>query len=311
MDVSALRRDAVMPSASQRADVCFDPDGDPERTKRRRALGLLGRITETLCLLEHFHQAPSLARVKGCLRKTLNLPHDHPSRRPEGVQVEVMGWMFCAGRPDDALATMKALRLTDWPAGVYELPGLPLRFVVLAELPETDDTLAMRQLGERFGLVAEGLALLKLMNDAIVATRPEAAAMENPMVKTPYSDAIENRGIAKGRASRGADGPRDRHRRARPRDDRRLRRRRGARPLGHSRCHGHVARGGLGRGRTLYPLPHRNAVGTDTRWSIASSTLAQRDPRSPRARSIRNCAWCHATTYRYGGRAIPRANAAP
>ena len=58
---------------SQRADVFFIPD--PAHDTARRALGLLGRMTDAPCLFEPFHQAPRVDEVIECLRKLLNHRH--------------------------------------------------------------------------------------------------------------------------------------------------------------------------------------------------------------------------------------------
>ena len=56
--------------------------------------------------------------------------------------------MPCGGRPDSALAALPFVTSVGWPRGFYDLGvALPLSIVVLSELPETSDTLALRMMG--------------------------------------------------------------------------------------------------------------------------------------------------------------------
>jgi hypothetical protein len=128
---------------SQRADVLFEPD--PSHDAARRSLGLLGRMTDRCCLFEPFHEAPDAAEVAACLRKLLNHRHARAlAHRPAAERA----WLLCAGRPDGALRSLRALASEGWPRGFYDLgETLPLWIVVLAELDEAEDTLALRLMG--------------------------------------------------------------------------------------------------------------------------------------------------------------------
>jgi hypothetical protein len=132
---------AALPS--QRADVRFVPD--PSRDAERRALGLLGRMTDTVVLLEAFHEAPDVEEVRACLRKILNHLHARSLSARDGA---ARCWLLCGGRPEGALRAFRAAPSPDWPRGFYDLgAGLPLSLVVLSELDATDDTLPLRLMG--------------------------------------------------------------------------------------------------------------------------------------------------------------------
>jgi hypothetical protein len=139
---------------SQRADVMFDPD--PSHNAARRALGLLGVMTDRCCFFDPFHEAPDVAEVRSCLRKILN--HQHARALGHRPAAEV-SWLLCGGRPDSALGAMPFAPSTGWPRGFYDLgAALPLSIVVLSELPETADTLALRLMGA-------GLTLRRAISD--------------------------------------------------------------------------------------------------------------------------------------------------
>jgi hypothetical protein len=121
----------------------FEPD--PSRDAARRALGLVGDMTARCCLFDPFHEAPDVAQVRACLRKLLNHRHARSLGLHPAAEVS---WLPCGGRPDAALAALRFTPSPGWPSGFYDLgPALPLVIVVLAELPETPDTLALRLMG--------------------------------------------------------------------------------------------------------------------------------------------------------------------
>nr|MBK7066581.1 hypothetical protein [Deltaproteobacteria bacterium] len=132
----------------------FDPD--PSHDEARRALGLLGVMTDRCCFFDPFHEAPDVAEVRSCLRKILN--HQHARALGHRPAAEV-SWLLCGGRPDTALGSLPFAPSTGWPQGFYDLgAALPLSIVVLAELPETADTLALRLMGA-------GLTLRRAISD--------------------------------------------------------------------------------------------------------------------------------------------------
>ncbi len=209
-EYGALETESEAPALrSQRADVLFVPD--PVRTAARRSLGLLGRMTDAACLFEPFHEAPSLDDVTECLRKLLN--HRH-ARSLKHTHVAERSWLLCAGRPDDALASLRARSMPRWPRGFYELsPALPLSIVVLSELPDDDDTLALRLMGAgetfgaalhelraRYGRVPRGQALYVAVVQMLLAARKRGETLtEAIMLDTTEAEEFLRRERREGR----------------------------------------------------------------------------------------------------------------
>jgi len=108
-DLGTLEREFEVASLkAQRADLRFAPS--PEHTEERRALGLIGRMTDDPCMFEPFQEAPSFEDVEACARKLLNARHAgtlDPTRAVERA------WLLCGGRPDGAIARWNALPMPD------------------------------------------------------------------------------------------------------------------------------------------------------------------------------------------------------
>ena len=218
-DLGTLEREFEVPSLrAQRADLRFAPS--PEHTSTRRSLGILGLMTEVAALFEPFSWAPSIDEVQGCLRKLLNAQHAGaltPSRAVERM------WLLCAGRPDAALAHFDAVPMAGWLPGFYALRALPLVIVVLAELPRTDDTVALRLLGAmatrqganadlraRLETVPRGAKLLEaVVRDMVLAQAaggPEEATMVDTSEARAFIERVRNEGVAEGRSEGLAKG---------------------------------------------------------------------------------------------------------
>lgn len=176
---------------SQRADMLFVPDAT--HTMARRSLGLLGRMTDVVCLFEAFHDAPSIEDVVECLRKLLNHRHARSLKR---VDCAERTWLLCGGRPEQALRALRAEPMPGWPLGFYDAaPALPLVIVVLSELAPDDDSLSLRLMGAgttferavhdlraRFGVVARGSALFA----AVVHRFLEARRRGGKLTEDPH-----------------------------------------------------------------------------------------------------------------------------
>ena len=123
---------------------------------------------------------------------------------------------LCAGRPDAALAHFEALPTAGWPQGFYALRGVPLVIVVLAELPRTDDTVALRLMGAlttrqgayvdlraHLATVPRGAKLFEVVARDTVLARAAGGAEEATMVDTSEATAfiqkVRNEGLADGR----------------------------------------------------------------------------------------------------------------
>jgi hypothetical protein len=213
-DLGTLEREFEVPALrAQRADLRFAPL--PEHTVTRRSLGILGLMTEVAALYEPFSWAPSIAEVQGCLRKLLNA--QHAGRLTPSRAVERM-WLLCAGRPDAALAHFGAMPMAGWPPGFYALRGLALVIVVLAELPRSDDTVALRLMGAlatrqgayadlraRLETVPRGAKLFEVVVRDMVLAQAAGGAEEATMVDTSEARAliqkVRNEGLERGLAA--------------------------------------------------------------------------------------------------------------
>jgi hypothetical protein len=205
---------------SQRADVMFDPD--PSHDEARHALGLLGAMTDRCCFFDPFHEAPDIAEVRSCLRKLLN--HQHARALGHRPAAEV-SWLLCGGRPNTALGAMPFAPSAAWPHGFYDLgAALPLSIVVLSELPETADTLALRLMGAGLTLRRAILDLQQTppgaVRDALVRRvvelhhdrrasdprGPDEADEDELMRSLPFVEELERRCRAEGRSEGRSEG---------------------------------------------------------------------------------------------------------
>ena len=142
----AVHTDQEVSPDAGRIDVYFAPDGAMPGDALSM-LGLLGRIGTGPCTLEPFHHTPSGMQVLDCLckhhwfRKLL-------TRRKVGAPLPLQ-WIISAGRPDGVIAGLRFDPLAEvWGPGIYEISTLlHTRLVVVAELPETRDTLLLRLMG--------------------------------------------------------------------------------------------------------------------------------------------------------------------
>jgi len=168
-DVGTVVRGLDVAAAAQRFDLWFTPD--PAHHDERMRRGLLGVLVDDPegCALEPFRNTPDLAAVDDCVRRIANHRHhlalaaerQQPPTRPARPWVIVLS-------PGDPLSARVEYGLTtpEWP-GVYRTPrGTGLIFVVLAELPVTRETLALRML-------ARGPTLKRAMQE-LAALPPDA-----------------------------------------------------------------------------------------------------------------------------------------
>jgi len=140
-----VETDAEVSPDARRIDVWFTPRlGDSEQVLL--PLGLLGRFGRAACTLEAFHQTPGGLEVMDCVCKHHFFRRALAARDPPpSLPVQ---WILSAGRPEEALAGLPLTPSAEWGAGIYEASRLMhTRLVVVAELPETRDTLLVRLTG--------------------------------------------------------------------------------------------------------------------------------------------------------------------
>lgn len=119
------------------------------------ALGLLGRMASTTCILEPFRNSPTTAEIRHCLIKLFSLHNDlqHQTKRKEDralpeVELPYL-WILTPLASSSLLNSFGAVpQEPSWPAGVYWLPGAyKTAFVVIHKLPVVPETLWLRILG--------------------------------------------------------------------------------------------------------------------------------------------------------------------
>ncbi len=140
---------AIPPRVSLSADVLFVP-GD-SATEDAVPLGAMEPIVQTPCLLEPYSRAPQEAHLHTVLRKVLEVQQQARRRAATPAQKrlrDAIAWMLCAGRPRSLLRDPQVVPLEDAPEGFYRMSRLiPVRIVVLRDLPDDEATLLLRLLG--------------------------------------------------------------------------------------------------------------------------------------------------------------------
>ena len=141
---------------AQHADLRHDPD--PARHAERARIGLLGRIAESLCLIDVFGHALTGAELRGCLAKHFAHWEDHARkarsankrRKDKGLQAEPPAppklWIIAAAASAPMLRKIGAKADDDWPQGVYFVGDdvFGVGIVVANELPRDRSTLLVR-----------------------------------------------------------------------------------------------------------------------------------------------------------------------
>jgi post-segregation antitoxin (ccd killing protein) len=159
---------------AQHADIFHDPD--PTKTEERARLGLLGRLVETVCLLEIFSHPLAAPELRACLAKHFayweerarKMRATNSKRRdkqlPPEPLVEPFLWILAAEVSAPMRRLLKLEPAPSFPPGVYLFGDDLLRvgLVVVSELPRDRDTLLVRIMaaGPRLGQALEDLAAL-------------------------------------------------------------------------------------------------------------------------------------------------------
>jgi hypothetical protein len=144
----AMRTQEEIAGEVQAADVWFQPM--PDKSAARARLGLLGRMAETSCLIEPFHDTPGPEAVLDCVNKQLTMRRKLAREaRKDQREAEVPRlWLISSGRPGSALSGLRCEPLEGWPPGIWHGPPLLATYVVvLRDLPRTRETLLLRLLG--------------------------------------------------------------------------------------------------------------------------------------------------------------------
>ena len=146
-----VARNLEIPGESKFVDVCFVPSAIANSTIDN--LGVLGRMIQTVCLLEPFRNAPRRAEVRACLLKLLWFQEDERRRAKQGNRplpdtVLPQLWVLAATVTQPVIQEVGGHLDPAWLPGIYFLPKL-LRSAIVAidQLPETEETLWLRILG--------------------------------------------------------------------------------------------------------------------------------------------------------------------
>ncbi|MBI5513814.1 MAG: hypothetical protein HY909_08595 [Deltaproteobacteria bacterium] len=159
-DLGRVTVEVEVTAPPQRADAVFEPVEAHRAALAGR--GLVGRMVADPSMLEAFHEAPDGEEVRDCHRKFLSWRHALSEGR-ERARL----WLVVAGDPVLVRRAFALRRLRGWPEGVLGAPeGFGLCVVVVASLPETRDTLALRLFGRGRVLRRAALELLALPRDA-------------------------------------------------------------------------------------------------------------------------------------------------
>jgi hypothetical protein len=186
---------------AQQIDIWHQPG---EHSGDRSRLGLFGRMTESACLLEPYHEPPDDDDVRDCIRKHLGFHHTRVLKaRGATSSGAVVGlatcWIVSSGRPRSALPVFGFAPAQDWPRGVYDtLPGLRLKLAVLTELPREPETLLVRLMGRGAVLNHALQDLLALPRDSWerAAALPIFARLRFEMPEDPHDLTAEEEELA-------------------------------------------------------------------------------------------------------------------
>jgi hypothetical protein len=137
---------------SQFVDVFFKPSSSPAIA--RQALGLLGRIAQTPCLLEPFRNQPSAFEIRSCLQKLYQVHGNYlrkAKREKESIAENDLPqlWILASSASDTLLNGFGVSSNEEWESGVYFLhPSLRTAIVAINQLPRNEETLFLRLLGK-------------------------------------------------------------------------------------------------------------------------------------------------------------------
>lgn len=134
-------------------DLYFAPAPTP--TADSQALGLLGKLALSTCLLEPFRNQPSKTEIRTCMLKLFSLQSDlqrQARRENRGFPEDDLPrlWIVATSASAALLNSFGAtLDSENWCEGIYFLaPALKTAVVAINQLPPTPETLWLRILGK-------------------------------------------------------------------------------------------------------------------------------------------------------------------
>ena len=141
-------------------DIWFVPFAQPDMSPE--AIGLLGKLATTPCLLEPFRNQPTLTEVRNCLLKLFLVQADFQRKAKRGEVSEAFPqegripeaelpqlWILTSSASDTILSGFGANPRESWTEGVFFLAeNIRAAIIAINRLPQTTDTLLLRLLGK-------------------------------------------------------------------------------------------------------------------------------------------------------------------
>ena len=181
---TTVLHDEISPE-TQYADIRHEPD--PACVAKRKRLGLLGRLTSVLCLLEIYGHAPGGAELRACLAKHIAFWQQRARkarRRKKQAFVEPFLWIISPDIRRTLASKLKLEPAPGWPEGVYFFGADVLRvgFVAANELLPDRSTLLVRLMAAGPQLARTVAELYALPKDA-----PERMMAEPPLLQLQHA----------------------------------------------------------------------------------------------------------------------------
>ncbi len=151
--MGTVQRQYEIPGEAKFVDVWFVPTDsllDPTTVASTADLGLLGRVAQTMCLLEPFRNAPTRQAIRTAVLKLLWVQEDEIRKADQALlEAELPKlWILATTVSHPVIAALGGVTKPDWPPGVYFSAEIfQTAVVAIDQLPETEDTLWIRILG--------------------------------------------------------------------------------------------------------------------------------------------------------------------
>jgi hypothetical protein len=137
---------------ARQIDVWFVPNPQSEIVPH---LGLLGRLSNTPCLLEPYRSPPKTSEIRDCLLK-LFLTHSEFQRQAKRDDTHLNEatlprlWVLASSASENLLRGFRTQAdESNWGTGIYFLAdSIRAAIIVINQLPETPETLWLRLLGK-------------------------------------------------------------------------------------------------------------------------------------------------------------------
>jgi hypothetical protein len=153
-------------SETREVDILFIPHESVQ--EKLNALGILGKIAKSICLIEPFRNAVTDDEILSCIGKLIDFTEEsrrkakREKRRLPKTELPWL-WILSPTVPQTRVDIFAATEKSSWPSGFYFLPQ-PFRTALVAihQLPVSEGTLWLRLMGRgkvQKKAVAELLAL--------------------------------------------------------------------------------------------------------------------------------------------------------